>query len=200
MIVIDKVLLSDEIVEAEFVCNLSACKGGCCEDGDAGAPLTDQELDEVVKAFDKVKDKMTPEGLEEVEKNGLYRYDKTFGWVTPTVNEKICAYGYKDKQGTIVCTFEEAYNNGEIKWKKPISCHLYPIKRSKSRYSEHELLNYEPREKLCSPGCKLGEELQVPVYKFLKEPLERAYGKSFYKALEQIAAEYYSEVKPKKGK
>jgi hypothetical protein len=190
LIVIDKVLLSDEIVEAQFVCNLAKCKGGCCEDGDAGAPLTDQELDEVVKAFDKVKGKMTAEGLEEVEKNGLYRYDKSFGWVTPTVNEKICAYGYKDEKGTIVCTFEEAFNNGEIKWKKPISCHLYPIKRSKSRYSEHELLNYEPRAELCSPGCKLGEELKVPVYKFLKEPLERAYGKSFYKALEQIAVEY----------
>ncbi len=197
MIVIDKVLVSDDIVEAEFVCNISKCKGGCCEDGDAGAPLTDKELDEVLQAFEKVKGALTPEGLAEIEKNGLYRYDKHFGWVTPTVNEKICAYGYKDKQGVIKCTFEEAYNKGAIKWKKPISCHLYPIKRSKSRYSEHEMLNYEPRETLCGAGCKLGEELKVPVYKFLQEPLERAYGKSFYKALDQVAQEYYTAVKPK---
>lgn len=200
MIVIDKVLLSDEIVEEAFVCDLTKCKGGCCEDGDAGAPLTDEELDEVLKAFDKVKGKMTDEGLEEVEKNGLYRYDKSFGWVTPTVDNKICAYGYKDEQGNIKCTFEEAYNQGEIKWKKPISCHLYPIKRSKSRYSDHELLNYEPRAELCSPGCKLGEKLKVPVYQFLKEPLVRAYGNSFYQVLNQIADEYYSQVKPNQKK
>lgn len=200
MIVIDKVLLSDEIVEEAFVCDLTKCKGGCCEDGDAGAPLTDEELDEVLKAFDKVKGKMTDEGLEEVEKNGLYRYDKSFGWVTPTVDNKICAYGYKDEQGTIKCTFEEAYNQGEIKWKKPISCHLYPIKRSKSRYSDHELLNYEPRAELCSPGCKLGQKLKVPVYQFLKEPLVRAYGNSFYQVLNQIADEYYSQLKPNQKK
>lgn len=200
MIVIDKVLLSDEIVEEAFVCDLTKCKGGCCEDGDAGAPLTDEELDEVLKAFDKVKGKMTDAGLEEVEKNGLYRYDKSFGWVTPTVDNKICAYGYKDEQGTIKCTFEEAYNQGEIKWKKPISCHLYPIKRSKSRYSDHELLNYEPRAELCSPGCKLGQKLKVPVYQFLKEPLVRAYGNSFYQVLNQIADEYYSQLKPNQKK
>jgi hypothetical protein len=161
LIVIDKILVSDEIIEEEFVCNISKCKGGCCEDGDAGAPLMDNELEEVVQAYEKVKGSMTPEGREEVERNGLYRYDREFGWVTPTVNEKICAYGYKDKAGVIKCTFEEAYNRGEIKWKKPISCHLYPIKRSKSRYSDHEMLNYEPRETLCGPGCRLGEELKV---------------------------------------
>ena len=198
MIVIDKILVSDEIIEGEFVCNISKCKGGCCEDGDAGAPLMENELEEVVQAYEKVKGSMTPEGREEVERNGLYRYDREFGWVTPTVNEKICAFGYKEKAGVIKCTFEEAYNRGEIKWKKPISCHLYPIKRSKSRYSDHEMLNYEPRETLCGPGCRLGEELKVPVYKFLKEPLERMYGKSFYEALDQVANDFYSHVKPDK--
>jgi len=198
LIVIDKILVSDEIIEEEFVCNISKCKGGCCEDGDAGAPLMDKELDEVVQAFEKVKGYMTSEGREEVERNGLYRYDRHFGWVTPTVNERICAFGYKDQLGVIKCTFEEAYNRGEIKWKKPISCHLYPIKRSKSRYSDHEMLNYEPRETLCGQGCRLGEELKVPVYKFLKEPLERMYGKSFYEALDQVAVDFYSHVKPEK--
>ena len=101
MIVIDKILVSDEIIEEEFVCNISKCKGGCCEDGDAGAPLMDNELEEVVQAYEKVKGSMTPEGREEVERNGLYRYDREFGWVTPTVNEKICAFGYKDKAGVI---------------------------------------------------------------------------------------------------
>jgi hypothetical protein len=95
--------VSDEIVEADFVCNLSKCKGGCCEDGDAGAPLSDKELDEVNKSYEVVKPLMTKDGIKEVEKNGLYRYDREFGWVTPTVDDKICAYGYKDKQGIIKC-------------------------------------------------------------------------------------------------
>ncbi|MFM8588248.1 MAG: DUF3109 family protein [Bacteroidota bacterium] len=198
MIVIDNVLMSDEIVEAEFVCNLSKCKGGCCEDGDAGAPLEDKELDEVKKAYEKVKPSMTVEGIKEVEKNGLYRYDREFGWVTPTVNDTICAYGFKDEKGIIKCVFEEAYNRGDIKWKKPISCHLYPIKKTKSKYTGHEMLNYEPRKDMCSPACKLGKELKVPVYIFLKDALVRAFGEPFYKALTQIADGYYSAKQPKK--
>ncbi len=192
MIVIDNILVSDEIVEADFVCNLSKCKGGCCEDGDAGAPLSDKELDEVNKSYEVVKPLMTKDGIKEVEKNGLYRYDREFGWVTPTVDDKICAYGYKDKQGIIKCVFEEAYNKGQITWKKPISCHLYPIKPSISKYSNNIMLNYEPREDMCSPACALGKELRVPVYKFLKEPIIRAYGPDFYEALDNIAQDFYS--------
>lgn len=188
MIIIDNILLSDEIIEAEFVCNLSKCKGGCCEDGDAGAPLFDKELDDVKASYEIVKPRMTNDGIKEVERNGLYRYDREFGWVTPTVDDKICAYGYRDKKGIIKCVFEEAYNDGEIKWKKPISCHLYPIKASKSKYAKGTvMLNYDPREDMCSPACSLGKELKVPVYKFLKEPLIREYGHDFYEALDQLS-------------
>ena len=195
MIVIDNVLVSDDIVEAQFVCNLSKCKGGCCEDGDAGAPISDQELDEVKNAYEIVKPLMTKEGIKEVEQNGLYRYDREFGWVTPTVDGNICSYGFRDAAGIIKCSFEEAYNRGLITWKKPISCHLYPIKKSKSRFSDHDMLNYEPREDMCSPACSLGKELKVPVYKFLKEPITRAYGEGFYEALEQVAKEYFQRDK-----
>jgi hypothetical protein len=193
LIVIDKIMLSDDIVESQFVCNLSKCKGGCCEDGDAGAPLLDEELDEVHQAYEIVKPWMKNEGIDEVEKNGMYRYDKEFGWVTPTINGEICAYGFHDEKGIIKCAFEAAYNEKKIKWKKPISCHLYPIKRSKSRYSDQELLNYEPREDMCSPACSLGKELKVPVYKFLKEPLVRAYGEDFYEVLDQVAQNYFDK-------
>ena len=199
MIVIDKVLLSDEIIEEQFVCNLSKCKGGCCEDGDAGAPLTEQELDEVKEAYNIVKPLMTEDGIAAVERNGLYRYDKEFGWVTPTVEGKICTYGFRDQQGIIKCAFEEAYNNKQIKWKKPISCHLYPIKRSVSKFSDSEMLNYEPRKDLCSPACSLGKELKVPVYKFLKEPITRLYGEGFYEALKKVASDYFTS-RPKTKK
>jgi hypothetical protein len=99
MIAIDQVLVSDEIVEEQFVCNLSRCKGGCCEDGDAGAPLEKAELAELNKAYSVIESYMTPEGIEEVKRSGRYYYDRSFGWVTPTLNGALCAYGRKDANG-----------------------------------------------------------------------------------------------------
>lgn len=194
MIAIDSILLSDEVVEGQFVCDLNACKGGCCEDGDAGAPLTKDELDEVKKAYEEVIPYMTREGIAEVEKQGLYRYDKDFGWVTPTIGGAICAYGYRDEKGIIKCAFEQAYNEGKISWKKPVSCHLYPIKVKESRHSGIVMVNYEPREKLCAPGCALGEKLKVPAYVFLKESIIRKFGEEFYEVLDKIAREHYPET------
>ena len=188
MLAIDNKLISDEVVTEHFVCDLSKCKGGCCEDGDAGAPLTDEELDDVLESFDAAKPYMTPAGIAVVEKVGKYVYDKDFGWVTPSINDGLCAYGYKDKKGVIMCSFEQAYNNGLTKWKKPISCHLYPIKISKSKIDpDIEYLNYEPRDMLCSGGCNLGDKLKVPAYVFLKEALIRKYGDEFYEGLDSSA-------------
>jgi hypothetical protein len=187
LIAIDKVLVSDQVVEEEFVCDLDRCKGGCCEDGDAGAPLEDGELDRVKELFEVVKPLLTEGGLKEIERNGLYRYDREFGWVTPLVDGGICAYGHKDEKGVIRCAFEEVYNRGLSDWKKPISCHLYPIKTKQSRYDGYDMMNYEPRETLCSPGCLLGRKSRVPVYVFLKEPIVRKYGLPFYEALERVA-------------
>ena len=160
MIAIDNKLISDEVITEHFVCDLTKCKGGCCEDGDAGAPLTKEELDMLLESYDAAKEFMTPEGIAVIEKLGKYTYDRDFGWVTTTINEGICAYGYRDKKGVIMCSFEQAYNKGLTKWKKPISCHLYPIKISRSHIDpDMEYLNYEPREELCSGGCKLGDKL-----------------------------------------
>lgn len=195
MIAIDKILISDEVVEEHFVCDLSTCKGGCCEDGDAGAPLTDQELDEVKNAYEKVIPYMTKEGISEVEKQGLYRYDKDFGWVTPTIDSGICAFGYHDSKGVIKCAFEQAYNDGLIGWKKPISCHLYPIKIKESKHTDYVMVNYEPRETLCAGGCKLGGQLKVPAYVFLKESIIRKFGEEFYDVLDNIAKEHYTKNK-----
>lgn len=186
LIAIDNVLISEDVVDAQFVCDLAKCKGGCCEDGDAGAPLTGEELDEITQSFEKVKHLIPKDGLREIERTGLYRYDKEFGWVTPTVDGGICAYGFRDEKGIIKCSFEEAYNQGTIRWKKPISCHLYPIKVKESKYDGYEMMNYEPRETLCSPGCALGEKLKVPVFRFLKDAIIRKYGQEFYEGLEAV--------------
>ncbi|MBS1752155.1 MAG: DUF3109 family protein [Bacteroidetes bacterium] len=193
MIEIDNVLISDDVVKAQFVCDLMKCKGGCCEDGDAGAPLSNEETEILNEIFEIVKPYLTQEGLAEIEKKGRYYYDKEFGWVTPTIDGKMCVYGFRDQKGIIKCGIEQAYMDGKISWKKPISCHLYPVKTKKTK--TYELLNYEPRETLCNPACKLGKKLQVPVYVFLKEALIRKFGEDFYILLEQIAEQYYSEEK-----
>ncbi len=189
MIAIDNVLISDEIIEDQFVCDLNKCKGGCCEDGDAGAPLEKVELAHLKKNYQAVKPYLTPEGIAVIEREGKYLYDQEFGWVTPTVNGKMCAYGLRDERGIIKCGLEQAFNDGKTNWKKPISCHLFPIKIKKTKSGE--LMNYEPREGLCNPACILGQKLKVPVYVFLKEPLVRKYGEEFYNAVEQIAKKSY---------
>jgi hypothetical protein len=171
VISIDKVLISDEVVEAQFVCDLHRCKGGCCEDGDAGAPLEKEEKKIIDQNFEQIRPYLTPEGADEIRRVGKYYYDEEFGWVTPTIEGKICAYGYRDEHGIIKCGIEQAYNDGKIPWKKPISCHLYPIRITKSKV--YTMVNYEPRETLCKPACTLGKKLKLPVYQFLREAIVR---------------------------
>ncbi len=188
MIVIDNKLVSDEMATEQFVCDLSRCKGACCEDGDAGAPLEKEELDHLVEYYDVIEEYMSEEGKKEVGRQGKYLYDVEFGWVTPTIDGGICAYGYRDKYGVIMCSIEQAYNAGRIGWKKPISCHLFPAKTSVSRQDpDIEFVNYEPRQDLCKAACSLGKKLKMPVYVFLKEALVRKYGEEFYETLAATA-------------
>lgn len=192
MIAIDHALVSDSVVEEQFVCDLTKCKGGCCEDGDAGAPLETEELEHLVQFYESIKPYMTAEGIKEVEKNGKYLYDKEFGWVTPTIKSKICAYGYRDSSGIIKCAIEQAYNDEKISWKKPISCHLFPIRIKKSSDGKTDYVNYEPREDLCAAACSLGKKLKVPAYIFLKDSIIRKYGAPFFESLD-ATAKYMAE-------
>lgn len=189
MIAIENVLIGDEVVNQQFVCDLAKCKGGCCEEGDAGAPLEADELDLMVDLYEKIKPYLTPESIAEIERKGKYVYHKEFGWVTPTLGDdhEICVYGKRDEKGIIKCAFEQAYYDGVTTWKKPISCHLFPIIHKKGKSGNYDRINYEPREKLCKPACGLGKKLKVPAYEFLKEPLIRLYGEEFYKALDAVA-------------
>ena len=195
MIAIDNVLVSDMIVESQFVCDLAKCKGGCCEDGDAGAPLEKEELEVINEIFETIKPYLTPEGLKWIEKHGRYVYDREFGWVTPTIEGKMCVYGHRDERGIIKCGIEQAYRDGKISFKKPVSCHLYPIITKSGRKGEYDRMNYEPRDVLCKPACALGKKLKVPVYEFLKDPIIRKYGQQFYDAL-VVAAGRYNKKKP----
>lgn len=188
MIAIDNVLISDEVVQEQFVCDLTKCKGGCCDEGDAGAPLEEDELEKLKAHYETVKPYLTPEGISEIEKQGKYIFDEHFGWVTPTINGGLCTYAFRDESGIIKCGIEQAYYDGKIDWKKPVSCHLFPVKIEKSKVDDDlEYVNYEPRPELCKPACKLGKKLKVPVYVFLKEALTRKYGEEFYEALDATA-------------
>ena len=193
MIIIDNVFISDEVAEEQFVCDLIKCKGGCCIEGDAGASLEFEERKEIENAYPVVENLLPAESRQMVKEKGFYWQHDEFGTVTPTLDNGICVYATTNEQGVIKCSFEEAYNEGKIKWKKPLSCHLFPLKITKSESADQEYVNYEPRESLCSPACELGQSLKVPVYRFIKEALVRKYGEDFYEVLTQIADQYYSE-------
>jgi hypothetical protein len=187
MIAIGNKLISDAIVEEQFVCDLNKCKGGCCVDGDAGAPLTEEELKHIDEIYEAVLPYLPEENIMELKRQGKFVYDQEFGWVTPTIQSKICVYGIKDSKGIVKCGIEAAYNDGKVQWKKPISCHLFPIRTKLSKNKLNEYVNYEPREDLCKAACTLGKKLKVPVYVFLKDALIRKYGAEFYKTLEATA-------------
>jgi hypothetical protein len=187
MIAIDNMLVSDEVIQEQFVCDLSKCKGACCVDGDAGAPLENDELDKLNEVYDAVLPYLNETSKKELEKQGRYVYDREYGWVTPAISSKVCVYGIHDKDGVVKCGIEQAYIDGKIKWKKPISCHLFPIIAKESKHSDNVYVNYEPREDHCRAACTFGKKLKVPVYVFLKEALVRKFGKKFYNALEATA-------------
>jgi hypothetical protein len=194
MIAIDNKLISDAIVDEQFVCDLNKCKGGCCEDGDSGAPLEIEELEELINNYEVIKPYLSSEGIDVIEKRGKYLFDTSFGWVTPTIKGAMCAYGIRDANGIIKCGIEKAYNDGKLNWRKPISCHLFPIRVKQSKQDpDVEYLNYEPRPDLCKAACKLGKKLKVPVYVFLKESIIRKYGEEFYETLAATAEHMHEQ-------
>ncbi len=188
MFQIDSTLVSEEILEKDFVCNLSACKGACCVDGEAGAPLEDKETEILVDIYAKVKPFLREEGVAAIEEQGAFVKGEDGEWETPLVNKSECAYVIFDKE-VAKCGLEAAYNAGATTWKKPISCHLYPI-RTKA-YSAFTAVNYHKWE-ICDPACSLGAELKVPIYKFVKESLIRKFGEQWYKELEEVAEKHSS--------
>jgi len=186
MITVGDVLLHKDVVKENFVCNLNKCKGACCLEGDSGAPLDAAELDVLDEIYPKVKPFMTEKGIKTIEKTGTWVKDFDGDYTTPCVDiNKECAYVIWEN-GITKCAIEKAYEQGAIGWKKPISCHLYPIRITK--YPEFDVLNYD-RWSICSPACSFGSELKVRVHEFLKAPLIRKYGEEWYQELEDELAE-----------
>lgn len=179
MISIGKAVVSDDVADKFFVCDLNKCKGACCVEGDLGAPLEKEEIKMLEEVYVHVKPYLSGEGIAAIESQGLYIEDEDGELTTTTIDNKECAYAIYEK-GILKCGIEKAYLEGKINFKKPISCHLYPIRITK--YEQYDALNYE-RWNICSPACNNGKKLGVQVYKFLKEPLIRKYGADWYDEL-----------------
>ena len=190
MIQIDDKLISEDLFSEEFVCNLAKCKGICCVEGDAGAPLDEDETRILDEIYPKIKPYLRPEGIQAIEEQGTYTLDFEGDLVTPLVNTAECAYVIFDEKGYTKCAIEKAYEDGVIDWQKPISCHLYPIRITE--YSNFSAINYHEWD-ICSDACTLGKELGVKVYQFLKKPLIRKYGEEFYQTLSEAAEEWEKE-------
>ncbi len=186
LIEIQHTLISSDVVSKTFHCNISACKGACCVDGEAGAPLEEKETSILRDIFPKVKPYLRPEGIAAIEAQGTFVKGQDGEWETPLVDNKECAYVVFNDENVALCGIELAYNEGAVNWQKPISCHLYPV-----RIKDYRLLtavNYH-KWQVCDPACALGEEMQMPLYKFVKDALIRKFGKSWYAELEEAAAE-----------
>ncbi len=180
MIQVGEVLLSEELFTEHFVCDLKACKGACCIEGDAGAPLTAEEVGIIEDEIDAIIPYLTEEGKRSIEKLGIFDVDTDGEFVTSLNNGKECAFTTYDKNGTAKCGIEDAHRAGALGFKKPISCHLYPVRVSKLRL--HDALNYH-KWNICAPACECGSKLKVKVFQFLKEPLIRKYGNEWYQQL-----------------
>jgi hypothetical protein len=182
MLIVENAVISDDVAENFFVCNLEKCKGACCVEGDLGAPLTLDELPELEDALEAVLPYLSEAGRQEIARQGPYILDEDGDFSTPTIGGRECAYALYDGKGVLKCGIEQAYLDGKTPFRKPISCHLYPIRIT--QYDNYEALNYD-RWDICSPACSFGQQLGVPVYQFLKEPLIRKYGEAWYEKLEE---------------
>lgn len=180
MIILDNVVVTDKFLEARFCCNLARCKGECCVAGDAGAPLEPLEVGLIEENIEEIKPYMTEEGLNVIETNDVYDYDDFGNMVTPLVNDAECAFVIFRENGTALCAIEKAFLDGKIDFQKPISCHLYPIRLMEKDGFTHIIYH---EWSVCVPAKRKGEKEGIPLYVFLKNPLIRRFGESWYERL-----------------
>lgn len=191
MFIVEGKIVSTELFSTQFMCNLSKCKGACCWEGDFGAPVTKEEKE----CIEKIQDIILPR-LSEASRNIIAEQGKTTysGYcksdVTPLHEDGACVYLAKDKAGIARCVFEQAYEEGLTDFKKPISCHLYPVRIVENKDTDFEALNYDEWD-ICKAACALGKEKEMPVFRFAKDAITRHYGEEFYEQLEGIYSDYF---------
>ena len=188
MLIVDDKLISDELLSEEFVCNLRACKGACCHEGDYGAPLTQDELRILEDLYPAIAPFLSERGRREIEQQGLYEFvDETKDFATPCIEGGACVYMVRSPEGFAACGIELAHRAGATDFKKPISCELYPIRVERDDAHDFLALNYD-RWDICAAACELGRKERMPVFRFVRHAIVRAWGQDFYDQLEAAAS------------
>ena len=183
MFAIQNTLVSLDLLERHFVCDLNACKGACCVKGDAGAPLTDDEINLLEDIIDDILPYLDEEGRAMIAEKGVFEIDVDGDKGTALLQNGRCAFALIDDNGLVSCGIEKAEKAGSVSFRKPISCHLYPVRITE--YKEYDAVNYN-KWSICKPACDCGAKLNVPLYRFLKDALIRKYGAAWYEELEMI--------------
>lgn len=184
MIEIGKTIVSLDVLESKFCCNLDHCKGACCVDGDSGAPLTAEEADFIEKLYPDFIEYLSEENIAEIAKQGFSLIDRDGDLVTPIIGNNECVYTFRDDKGITLCAIERAWFEKKIEFRKPVSCHLFPIRVTE--YKRFDGVNYE-RLKICKPGRMCGKSADLPLWKYLEVPLIRKYGEAWYQELKLVA-------------
>lgn len=186
MVEIGRTLISDDIFEKHFMCDLLKCKGACCVEGDSGACITGNEVEIIKHYYSFFEIYLPEEHIQEIKKQGYSVIDSDGDIVTPLVNNRQCVYSFIDEKGILKCSIEEAYFEGKTNFRKPISCHLFPIRITE--YEKFDAVNYQKLD-ICKHGIICGSSHKLPLFKFLQKPLIRKYGHEWFTELE-IAAKY----------
>jgi len=192
MIQIQQTLLSDEIFEEQFICDLCKCKGQCCVDGESGAPLTHEEYEQINNILPVIRHMLSPEAQALISEQGIAYTDVDGELVTSIINGEECVFTWFDDDGVCKCAIDTAYREGLTDVQKPLSCHLYPIRLTE--YADFTAVNYH-RWSVCKPAVKLGRKEKLPIYRFLREPLIRRFGEVWYKEVCEAASLIHSQKK-----
>lgn len=193
MLIIQDVLISDDVTEQKFICNLSACKGACCWEGDYGAPVTEEEVETIQSVLHLIKPNLSVESNQLLEEEGAFDVFAEDKWTGTRLHpDGSCVFMTFDDVGSAKCGIEKTKEQGTIDYKKPLSCHMYPIRVNKQEPLSFEAWNYDQWD-ICSPACTLGEQESVPVYQFLKDAIVRYKGSEFYEELHEAALHMQNE-------
>ena len=190
MLIVDGKVISEEVMTEAFACNLRACRGACCHEGDSGAPLELDECAVLEDIYPSVRPFLTPRGRAEIEARGLYEFvEETGTFAAPCIDDAACVYMTRTPEGFAACGIEQAHRAGKTDFKKPISCELYPIRVERDEAHDFEALNYD-RWDICAAACARGREQAIPVFRFVRAAIVRKWGEEFYAQLEA----YYTQV------
>lgn len=190
MIALRDTLISEDVFEAMFACDLSKCKGACCVEGESGAPLAESELEKIEDVFETIKPHLRPEAIKVIEQVGLFEVDHDGEYVTPIIDGKECVYATFDANGTAKCAFEQAWRRGETQWPKPISCHLYPVRIKELQ--DFSALNVHEWP-ICEAARSCGVASQTNVLDFCKTGLVRRFGKDWYDEAQEVCKAWTEE-------